>query len=429
MRAALWLVALFGVAVAVALFAGNNQGLITVFWPPYRVDLSLNLVVLLLLAAFVLTYAALRALAALFDLPRQAKRWRMQQKERAMHAALMDALSYLLAGRFIRARKSAQGALSQEKALGASGVKLVNAVQLRALSHLVAAESAQALQDKAGRDEHLRQALEDPSQRHTALGQETREGAQLRAARWALDDRDAPAALAWLDELPQGVARRTLALRVKLKAARLARQTVDALETARLLAKHRAFPGDAAQSIVRGLATELINGAYDTAQLLRVWNSLESAERVMPELAIGAALRMAALQGDANIARAWLLPVWERMVAPHSDPSAGGLGDYQSIKLVRALELGLESLDAPWLARIEAAQQRNPRDARLQYLAGMACMKRQLWGKAQQLLTQATMGLQDAGLHRNAWCALAQLAEQRGDDAAAAQAWKRAARA
>ena len=426
MRAALWLVALFGVAVAVALFAGNNQGLVTVFWPPYRVDLSLNLVVLLLLAAFLLTYAALRALAALFDLPRQAKRWRVQQKERTMHAALMDALSYLLAGRFIRARKSAQAALSQERNLGASGVKLANAVQLRALSHLVAAESAQALQDKAGRDDHLRHALEDPSQRHTALGQETREGAQLRAARWALDDRDAQTALAWLDELPQGVARRTLALRVKLKAARLARQTSDALETARLLAKHRAFPGDAAQSIVRGLATELINGAYDTAQLLRVWNALENSERMTPELAIGAAQRMAVLQGDAHIARAWLLPAWERMVAPHSDPSAG-LGDYQSIKLVRALELGLESLDAPWLARIETAQQRNPRDARLQYLAGMACMKRQLWGKAQQLLTQATTGLQDAGLHRNAWRALAQLAEQRGDDAAAAQAWKSAA--
>ena len=42
MRAALWLLALFGAAVAVALFAGSNQGTITVFWPPYRVDLSLN---------------------------------------------------------------------------------------------------------------------------------------------------------------------------------------------------------------------------------------------------------------------------------------------------------------------------------------------------------------------------------------------------
>ena len=57
----------------------------------------------------------------------------------------------------------------------------------------------------------------------------------------------------------------------------------------------------------------------------------------------------------------------------------------------------------------------------------MACMKRQLWGKAQQQLTQAALGLQDAALHRNAWRGLAELAEQRGDMAAAADAWKRAA--
>ena len=49
MRAALWFLALFGAAVAVALFVGNNQGTVTVFWAPYRIDLSLNLVLLLLL--------------------------------------------------------------------------------------------------------------------------------------------------------------------------------------------------------------------------------------------------------------------------------------------------------------------------------------------------------------------------------------------
>jgi HemY protein len=54
-------------------------------------------------------------------------------------------------------------------------------------------------------------------------------------------------------------------------------------------------------------------------------------------------------------------------------------------------------------------------------------MKRQLWGKAQQLMGQAAMGLQDARLHRNAWRAVAQLAEERGDAQTAAQAWKRAA--
>ena len=60
MRAALWLLALFAVAAAVALFAGNNQGTITVFWPPWRVDLSLNLVLVILLAAFALLHLALR---------------------------------------------------------------------------------------------------------------------------------------------------------------------------------------------------------------------------------------------------------------------------------------------------------------------------------------------------------------------------------
>jgi len=415
MRAALWLLALFGVAVAIALFAGNNQGTVTLFWPPYRVDLSLNLVLLLLFAAFVFVHAVLGALAALFDLPRQALRWRTQQKERTMHGSLLDALSHLLAGRFIRARKSAEAALTQEVSLASGGQAVANAAQVRTLAHLLAAESAQALQDRASREEHLKQALEQAASRDA---QETREGALMRAARWSLEDREPLAAMTWLKGLPQGAARRTLALRTKLKAARLAQQTAEALETARLLGKHRAFSAGAAQSIVRGLAIDLLNGAHDVAQLQRAWLSLEPGERQMPELAIHAAQRLAALGGDAHLARDWLLPVWERQEE---------LGDNLKVKLVRALEAGLDSFDGAWLARIEAAQKGNPRDATLQYLAGMACMKRQLWGKAQQLMGQAAMGLQDAKLHRNAWRALALLAEERGDQETAAQAWKRAA--
>jgi HemY protein len=238
MRAIAWLLALFAVAVAVALFTGGNSGTVTLFWPPYRYDLSLNLVLLLLVGGFVVLHLALRALSALFAMPQQAKRWRVQQRERAMHAALLDGLSHLLAGRFLRARKAAEAALGQEQALTASGHHLAHADKLRAMAHLVTAESAQALQDRTTRDEHLLLAIEHTSERDA---QETREGVQLRAARWALSDRDPQAALQWLDALPQGAARRTLALRARLKAARLARQTMPALETARLLAKHRAF--------------------------------------------------------------------------------------------------------------------------------------------------------------------------------------------
>jgi len=415
MRAALWLLALFGVAVAIALFAGDNQGTVTLFWPPYRVDLSLNLVLLLLFAAFVFVHAALKALSALFDLPRQALRWRAQQKERAMHGALLDALSHLRAGRFIRARKSAEISLAQEKSLSTGGEVLPAAAQVRTLAHLMAAESAHLLQDRTGREHHLQLALEPAA---AQPGPEMREGALLRAARWSLDDRDPHAAMAWLKELPQGASRRTLALRIKLKAARLAGHPAEALDTARLLAKHRAFSVGAAQSIVRGLAIDLLNGAHDAAQLQRTWASLEPAERLMPELSVYAARRLVALGGAQPLAREWLLPVWERQPSLDAD---------LKIKLVAALEDGLESIDGAWLARIEAAHRQDPRDVALQYLAGMACMRRQLWGKAQQLLSLAVTGLKDVKLQRKAWAALAELAEERSDSVGAAQAWKRAA--
>jgi HemY protein len=55
------------------------------------------------------------------------------------------------------------------------------------------------------------------------------------------------------------------------------------------------------------------------------------------------------------------------------------------------------------------------------------CKKRQLWGKAQVLLSQAADSLEDAGLRRQAWRALADLAEQREDLPAALHALKKAA--
>ncbi|NQW94354.1 MAG: heme biosynthesis protein HemY [Polaromonas sp.] len=426
MRAAFWLLALFAIAAATALFAGNNQAVVSIFWPPHRLDVSFNLAMFLLVGFFVLLYVALRALSAVVSLPLEARRWRAQQKERAMYGALMDALAHQLAGRYIRATKSAQNALTQEKSLSrlayesgqVPGYSATKASQLQSLAHLLVAESAQALQNKALRDEHLQLALQSSAPRHA---QEVREGVQLRAARWALDDRDAAAALDALLLLPQGASRRTLALRMKLRATRQLRHTSLALETARLLAKHRAFSPAAAQSIVRGLGLELLSDAHDPMQLEQAWAALDDSERAMPELVVHAASRLMALHGDVELARSWLLLVWEQAMQPGSNFS-----DSLRIKLIGVLEPGLDSLDAAWLGRIEAAQQSRPRDANVQYLAGMACLSRQLWGKARQWLALSVLGLQDSGLHRNAWRALAVLAEQRGDEAAAADAYKQA---
>ena len=424
MRAVLWLVGLFAVAVALALFAGDNDGTVTIFWPPHRVDLSANLVLLLLALLFVLVYAALRTFAAVVELPRQARRWRAQQRERATYGQLIEAMIQLSAGRYLRARKAAEDALAREQAMSASGEPLPQGASVRALSHLTVAASAHSLQDKTLRDTHLNKALEACLRSSTP--QELRDGLHMRAARWALDDQEPQRSLAWLDRLPQGASRRTLALRIKLKAARQAQQSAAALETARLLAKHRAFSPAAARSLLRSLASELIDTSHDPAQLQSIWNSLDAAERAMPELALKAAQRMLELDGEHGMVREWLRPVWDQMMAM---PEA--FADVHGVRLVRVLEAGMTLKDdvgeREWLARIEAAQQANPRDATLQYLAGMACLHRQLWGRAQLLLSQATRHLQDDSLRRSAWRALAQLAEQRGDVEQAAQAWKRAA--
>ncbi|MGE8318764.1 MAG: heme biosynthesis protein HemY [Comamonas sp.] len=419
MRAALWLIALFAIAVAAALFAGSNQGTVTLYWPPYRIDLSLNLVALLLLLGFALVYGGLRGLSAMFELPRQARRWRMLQKERAMHAAALQGMTQLQAGRFVRARKAALSALAQEKALREAGDDIPHGLELRVLAHVLAAHSSQALQDQAQRDEHWQLALQEAQQ---AKGQpELREGAQLVAAQWALDDRDAAAALDHLSQLPQGAARRTLALRLKLKAAQAMKSTKAALDTARLLAKHRAFSASAAQSIVRSMATALIDDAHDPEQLQQAWRQLDAGERQMPEVGIHAARRLLALQGSATTAREWLLPAWERYTG------SGNLPALQLRRLLQALAESFHTPDAEWLARIEAAQHKRPNDVSLQYLAGVACLRHQLWGKASHWLGEAAPALQDEQLRAHAWRLLAQLAEERGDAEAAARAWKQAA--
>lgn len=424
MRAALWLLAIFAAAVGLALFATQSSGTVTLFWPPHRVDLSVNLALILLFAMFAAFYTALRAISTLLELPKRAKAWRAQQRERAMHAALRDSLGHLLAGRFSRARKLALMCVDYAQVAQAS---TPHTLETRTLAHLITAEAAQSLQDTALRDAQLKAALASDLPRDALY---LREAVLLRAARWSLDERDASSALSRLSQMPLGAQRRTLSLRIKLRAARLGAQQSTALETARLLAKHGGFSSAAAHSLVRTLAVATLGEAHDIEQLQRAWASLADAERSLPEVATHAAKRLVNLSA-ANTsthsaerlahhatARLWLQPVWQQYPQ---------LTDLQQERVVSALESTLETIDTTWLAQMEEAQRTYPRDARLQYLAGMACMQRSLWGKAQQMLSAAMNDLHSPELQRRAWRALAILAEQRGDADAALTAWKKAA--
>jgi HemY protein len=380
MRSLFWLLILFALAVGVALFVADNTGLVTVFWPPYRLDVSANFAALALLVIFLALHAALRGLAALLDMPAQARRWRRKHQERAQQQGLLDAMAHWAAGRYLRGRKAADSVIEQTLALMGNEQALPQSARILALAHLLAAECAHALQDRTRRDEHAQAALDAVAGELAGTGdsvnrgavrlrdaQEVREGVLLRMARWAYEDRDPQAALSRIDELPQGVARRLAALRLRLRVTRLAGKPMAALETVRLLSKHRAFSDTATQIIVRGLVTEVLREARDPAQLVQIWESLEPAERLLPEAALQAGERMLAVSdkdsGDFAQVLRWLEPVWDSLVRPAPPASAtASLSAAEVVKgaaaaaalrlrLVHLLEQGFERMppDAAWL--------------------------------------------------------------------------------
>ena len=430
MKTAIGLVALVAVAVGAALLVGSNQASVTFFWSPYRMDVSLNLFLLVLALVFVTLHLAWRGLGGLFDLPREARRWRMRQQERAMHGSLLLAQSQWMAGRFLRARALALAAIEHERILSRLQTDEdpgpAHAPEVRHLAHLVVAECAHALQDRAVRDQHAQLALQVASQmtRGSATASAALDAVHLNAARWSLIDREPTNAMLWLAKLPLGSVRRTVALRLRLKAARLSQDHRVALETARLLAKHGAFAAEPARSLVRGLLQSVLSDCHDQGQLVKVWQGLDVSEQTMPEVAVHAAQRLLVVQGEPGLALAWIQPVWRDWVqSPQPWPVS------LSAAVVDVIEQSLQrqAPSAQWLTWVEQARLAMPRHRELQYLAGMVCMQHALWGKAQQMLSPVAGQLASPALQRKAFAALAALAEQRDEPAVAQAMWKQSA--
>ncbi|WP_052755057.1 heme biosynthesis HemY N-terminal domain-containing protein [Lampropedia cohaerens] len=120
MRGVLWILLLCATAVAAALFLSSNQATVTLFWHPYRVDMSLNLLLLLLLTVNGTLALLVWALTSVWRMPAEARAWRHQRQEIAAHRALVDALEHFSNGQWsqaidacLQAQRLAQDALSE----------------------------------------------------------------------------------------------------------------------------------------------------------------------------------------------------------------------------------------------------------------------------------------------------------------------------
>jgi HemY protein len=352
MRTLLWLLALFALAVGVSLAFGLNEGYVLVVLPPWRIELSLNLFIVLAGTGILVGYIVLRLIGHTLRLPQAVRAFR-ERKRRAQSArALRQAVLQLFAGRYGHALKNAVLAHDAGEAPG--------------LCALIAARAAHQLRDERGVEAWLRRAAEDDAEAQNAR--------LMTAAELHVDGHRFEAALAALDTLQQRGGRHIAALRLALRAYRGLGRWDDVLQAVRRLEKHRALEREAATPLKLGAHLEnLRTREGDAKALLGYWNGIPDEERRMPRLAAAAARALIAAGASEQA---------QRIIEEQADREWD-----TELALLYAACRGGDTLAR--IARAEKWLELHPGDARLLLALGRLCCEQKLWGKAQSYLEAA----------------------------------------
>jgi len=346
MRLLLWLLTLTALAVGVALAARYNDGYALLVLPPWRVELSLNFLILLDVVGFFLFYIFLRTLANTLRLPKTVREYRARRRSEQAERALNEGLRFSFEGRYGHALKSAEAAYQANHAPG--------------LSALVAARAAHDLLEPEREAEWLgRAALHDEESRIARL---------MTEAELHLDSRHYAEAQTVLDQLAAGGQRHIAALRFSLRAAQGLGDWRAVLRLARQLEKPRALSFDQAAPLKLRAHQEILRAlCSDGASLMTYWREIPAAERRSPRLAAEAAHLLVAA-GDCQNAQAiiedGLKTEWDSTLAAVYAECQGG----DVLGRIAQAELWLE---------------RQPLDAQLLLTLGRLCRQQELWGKAQ----------------------------------------------
>ncbi|WP_194725979.1 heme biosynthesis protein HemY [Noviherbaspirillum malthae] len=376
MRIFITIVILFAVAIGLAVGARFNPGNVVFFYPPYRIDMSLNLFLALALALFAVLYTIMNAIRSTQQMPQRVAAYRREKREREGNRALRDALKSLFEGRFGHAEKAAMRAAESEENAG--------------LSALIAARAAHRMSQTDRRDAWLSRT-QDPSLKTARL---------MTAIELSTDEHDPASALEAVRELNSSGTRHIHALRLALKANQRAKDWPEVLRLVRLLDKRNALH-PALSRRLRELAYEdlLSTQAHDAESIRRVWSGIPAEDRVQPYVAVRAAKAFNA-KGLHDEARG----VVEKALAVDWDE-----------RLVRAYgESAAAEGSAALLTQIEHCEQwskAHPTDPELALTLGTLCLRQKLWGKAQRHLEQALSQASDMETVRQAHLKLAQLHE------------------
>jgi len=367
LRALLWLLIIAALATGGALLGRLTEGYVLWVLPPWRVELSFNLFVLLQLALLAAGYLLLRLIINTLRLPAVVAAYRARRAKERRARVASEALRLFWEGRYSQALKLAD-AFAREK-VGADEAPFAHQRDEASagIVALTALKAAHALRDaeRSALWQARAVALDDSGWRSARL---------MTLLQIALEERDFARAREVYHELNPQERRRISVLRLALRLAQGENDWAEALRIARLLERRHALSADQARPLrlaaQRGLIMQL---AAEPAQLMRHWRGMAADERADAQLARLAARQLAAAGACAECAElveAFLDVQWEPALLDAYAACPGGD------------ELGRIAHCEKWLTH-------HPQDADLLFALGRLCLRRELWGKAQSYLEAA----------------------------------------
>lgn len=348
MRGMIWLLSAFAVAVGLALLMRFNHGNVAIMWPPYRVEVSVNLALVLLGAAFVALYALMRTTARAMRLPGRVREYRARRQQDQAVGALRDSVLAFFEGRLARVERFARTAQAHPVTAGPAA--------------LIAARSAQRLQETERRDRWLLDVQADPTAANALL---------MTQAELAVEDRRTQEAIDIVERLHERGARHIVSLRTALRAYEQAERWDDVLATLRRVEKRDALHPAAVRRLRDRAYGELVaRRSGDAAAIRELWRALRADERALPELA---SLTAGALATAGQ-------PDEARRIVEH----ALDAGFDDALPPVYARIGGVALRDR--LERLEGWRNRYGDEPALLLALGSVCSAEQLWGKAEDYL-------------------------------------------
>ena len=346
MKALFWVITLFALAVGLVVAARYNQGFVLVVLPPYRVEVSLNLLVVLLAGAFVVLYTLVRLVTTAVQTPARVRQYRVARRRESAQTALISALEAYFEGRYAKAEQAASHSIELD--------------QHRRLSLVLAARAAHELRAYDRRDAYLAQAA-DGAPEDDALRVVTE-------AELLLEQRRAQEALEVLQGLPR---KHTAALRLELRAQQQTRHWAEVASLVDELERRSAIDGEQAANLrTHALNESLKRKGLDAHAIDDAWKKVPDAQKRETALAATAAQCYIALGrgGEAQqIIEHSLEHKWDSgLVALYAETASK-----DPVKQMERAEEWLES---------------QPHDAALLLTLGRLCARQGLWGKAQSYL-------------------------------------------